>query len=407
MRFTALLAALLLYAGLGSPTPDALTPALVLIAFFLAIACGAPGLMACLPSAGSASPLWQTAARALLVYGLTVPLLTALVAGNTPGLVLRDLAAFVFLLLPLLLVYALPAGDKARLWLAGMIAFIGFTFAARVALPAWGPSLSWGHVPDPLYLANAPSTLFAALLLLGYGGLFVACARRRRDVCAGLALLAAAAVILMAMMMIAQRAYLGAAGLSIGFWLVLLLLRAPGRLWRLLVLLIPAAVLAWPVLTEAGAALAHKTVQVGFNNRFEEARAVLESVAGRPGALWWGQGWGATFESPAVGGMNVNFTHSLLTAMILKTGLAGLALTLGLIGFLMAGAARQLRCDPVMALALGLPLVINIFLYASYKSLDFGLLLLILGLYSRPENLQEKPDMVYVKQGFPQEQATR
>ena len=109
-----------------------------------------------------------------------------------------------------------------------------------------------------------------------------------------------------------------------------------------------------------------------------------------PPSLFVGQGWGSVFVSPAVGGLSVNYTHSLLTTMALKGGLI-----LFFLAFVtMLAALYQIflifQRDRVRGLALFWSLVIPVFLYASHKSLDFGLLLLMIGVWSiDPEALHK------------------
>ncbi len=87
-------------------------------------------------------------------------------------------------------------------------------------------------------------------------------------------------------------------------------------------------------------------------------------------------------QSPAVGGLTVNFTHSFLTTYWLKTGLCGLALALlylARLGRMLASIAPR---RPLLAGAMAGPLLIDVTLYASFKSLDFGLVLLLIALWA-------------------------
>lgn len=87
------------------------------------------------------------------------------------------------------------------------------------------------------------------------------------------------------------------------------------------------------------------------------------------------------FSSPAVGGLEVNYTHSLLTTMAMKGGAAMFALCL----LVLAGAVYEIflifQSDKNGGFALFWPLLIPAFLYASHKSLDFGLILLLIGMW--------------------------
>jgi hypothetical protein len=124
--------------------------------------------------------------------------------------------------------------------------------------------------------------------------------------------------------------------------------------------------------------LEHKTAIYGVNKRGMEMQAVWNTISGSPATLWFGLGWGGTFESPAVGGVRINYTHSFLSGMLLKTGVIGAGLMLVYVSGFFASVIKLLKRDLVLALAIAGPLLIDAILYASYKWLDFGLLLLVI-----------------------------
>jgi hypothetical protein len=78
--------------------------------------------------------------------------------------------------------------------------------------------------------------------------------------------------------------------------------------------------------------------------------------------------------------MRVNYTHNFFSAMLLKTGLIGMALAVVYIAGLFTSLGRLVRAVLILTLAIAGPLLIDVILYASYKWLDFGLLLLILSI---------------------------
>jgi hypothetical protein len=125
-----------------------------------------------------------------------------------------------------------------------------------------------------------------------------------------------------------------------------------------------------------------KTSAVGGNMRLEDLRAVWNEVSYSPFAVLLGEGWGASYQSPAVAGVRVNFTHSLFSSMLLKSGLLGVLLSIlyiyGLGKILLEYSMRY----PVFILAITGPFLIDVFLYATFKSLDFGLLLLLITAFS-------------------------
>jgi hypothetical protein len=183
---------------------------------------------------------------------------------------------------------------------------------------------------------------------------------------------------LLAMAFTLQRASLGWAGLSflvfgaVGCW------RAP---LRMLVFLPLAGVLLFfrhdQVFT-VFELLSHKTAIYGVNKRGMEMAAVWREISGTPLSMIFGTGWGGTFESPAVGGARINFTHSFISATMLKTGFAGLFFAVAYMSGFFVQVYRLLSRDIILTMALAGPLFIDVFLYASYKWLDFGLLLLLI-----------------------------
>ena len=368
----ALLAALGIYALAGSPTPDHPGAVELAIAVLLICATGLAGAVAAL-RIDPQGPPWRAVASALLVYGLSAALVVAVCRGNAPVNALRDLAPFIFLLLPLFLAPLIQRAAHFRALLGGVL-FIGILFSLRATGTSLPILFSSGELT---YFANAPTVLFTALFIAGWGGekllrefspralvIFVVCA-------------AAAIMVLLPVMMTMQRASLGYAVFYIG------VLSAAGFFYyplRMLAMIAGMALLLIPAhdfIAHTIHMLAEKTSMVGFNARGEELAAVWAEIAKSPLTMLLGTGWGGMFESPAVAGIRVNFTHSLLSSALLKTGLAGLILTVLYIFSLMRAVFAALPARPVLVLALMGPVVIDTFLYASFKSLDFGLILLL------------------------------
>jgi hypothetical protein len=121
-----------------------------------------------------------------------------------------------------------------------------------------------------------------------------------------------------------------------------------------------------------------KTRSVGLNMRPQEMAAVWDIMSADPMTLLFGIGWGGVFNSPAVGGLAVNFTHNFFSSMFLKCGLFGVILSSAYIAGLLERLVRVIKKNPVFGLALAAPILIDLTLYASFKSLDFGLVLLMI-----------------------------
>lgn len=368
LRFFFFVAALVLYAIAGSPTPDHPGWTEATIGVLLIVAIGfkpfaallLPGNRFCM-------------ALIFFLYGIGAGCLVAALKGHALELVLRDIAAFLFLCLPLFAWKLVEKENRKKIY-AQALAFIGLCFSLRALVPVFSLSPVANEL---LYLANSPLVLLTALLLAGQAWQIL---QERSSPFALLQALVLCTLILipvMAMMIDVQRANLGALAFSITCLLIWTIIMRPQRVIIPAIIICILVTVFWSDVQTIGHEMAFKTAQVGLNMRLQEAQAVLEEVSESWLAFLFGQGWGATFHSPAVGGLPVNYTHSLVTYLLLKTGIIGLALGMTYIGTMLWRVTALLPQDLPRFLSLIWPLAIPVFLYASYKSLDFGLLLLL------------------------------
>jgi hypothetical protein len=384
LRLCAFVCLCLVYGAFGSPTPADIGAAEILIALSLMTAVHPPSAFRSLLTLHKMP--WAMAAQLLFFYALSVPVIIGLIAGNDIGLIVRDVIPFCFLLLPLFMFRW--AGDAKIA--AAAVAFIGLAFAARVVVPVVVLQDSFiGIGVDPDYLSIAPTISFAAVLCGGMAGWLLYREISWRNI--GLAVLLAglAALPLAAMVVTLQRAGLGLSIAAIGFLLGIACARRPVRAAGPLILGLVVTIACAPVVIDIATSLLHKHNLVGENNRFEEASVVFDSVGGSVWSVLFGKGWGATLADPAVGGVTVNYTHNILTTYLLKTGLCGLFLVIFYLYGLCVPLWRLLWRKPIIAVALGVPVLIDLTLYASFKSLDFGLILLLVMLWG--QKLQEDP----------------
>jgi hypothetical protein len=384
IRFMLFLAGLVAYGIGSSPTPDEIGGAEIFTGFCLIAATGGWKIIHALRQ--NSQPRWARAAQVLLFYGFTIPVIGGIASGHGTGAILRDLIAFLFLLLPLLVHDLCARRETYRRPLTAAIVIVGLLFSFRVLEPVFraqtGPVWYIQPPADPFYLANAPTVLFAAILLAGLAGKAVYDRLTVRSIaiaalCASLSFFPFAA-----MALINQRASMGVIVIAALILLSAAFIRRPLRAIIPLAFLAAALWMGRDAVSLVGNEALRKTAEVGINMRWAEAQAVLHEISSGFLTAIFGHGWGATVASPAVGGVTVNFTHSLLTTYWLKTGLTGLCLALLYLFHIGALLLRLLRHNPVMAAALGGPLAIDILLYASFKSLDFGLVLLLVPLWA-------------------------
>ena len=380
LRLLSFCAALLLYGGWSAPTPDHLGIIESIIGGLL--------IFSILPSLLSSftitrdTPLWQNAATTLLIFGLSAPLIVAAINAAPINLMLRDIIPFGFMMLPLFMAPLLkkrPASFQP-LFLATLSIAILFTLRSLpVPLPVISNLLGNSETLD--YLANMPTLLMAAIFFAGIGLKLFIQEFTLKSLGKALALLALTALILTPIVLSQQRASLGAFAIAMIFILAPLIWESPRRSLTVLIMLTALSLPFWPQIADMLHELSRKSDLVGLNQRREELAAIWQEISVNPLTLLFGNGWGAGFASPAVGDIQIHFTHSLLSSFLLKTGLIGL----GLAGLYLYGLARLLwpllqqnQQTRTLALALALPLLIDIALYASYKSLDFGVLLMLI-----------------------------
>lgn len=365
MTRAAFAAAVLLYAAFSSPTPDAPGVVEYLVLGLLIVSCA----HLVLPR-----DRWVLPLTALLAYGLGAPLLIGVMAGNAAGDIARDLIAFAAIAVPLVYAHLFSADDaRAQNLLLILLLGVGLLFSMRYLAGTWQSLSSLGMAPldhNLLYLANSPLVAFAAVFLV-LQGCFV---QTRPHVALGM--VAVSFIPLAAMVGMMQRATLALLALV---WLVFFfaaLVKNPKRAGVIALVLALTVAVLWPLPALTVQALTDKTLAVGWNARGAELATLLDAIAQNPLTAVFGTGWGSLVRSPAVGDQWVRFSHGFFTALLWKTGWLGLAVGAAGIGALLADAAQRLRKNAALAAALILPLLPALFLYGSYKSLCFGLLLL-------------------------------
>lgn len=375
---------ILVYALWGSPTPDDPGVLELVLGGLLIFIVGFEGLGYALRVRQGAVLPQITIAQLFLYAGLSFPVIAAVIADHPLTFVARDLTAFLFMVLPLFLWPLLQREPKACTILLYSVVALGVIFAVRtrLAFPFIGSN-------DSLYyLSNMPSVLFAAIYLAGIGLNRFSCGLGAFCIGRTLLLMALAYSCLLLMIETQQRASLGAFALSMIIILAVNFIKAPKRTALVIIALAAAIVVYWASIYGVIESLLLKTSVVGGNMRAQEWQAVWNEVSGNPLSIMFGQGWGAMLSDPAVAGIRVNFTHGLASSMVLKMGVFGCLLALAYVLTLLYTALKYLKTDTVMVLALAAPILIDTFLYASFKSLDFGLVLALIPalLYAKEKN---------------------
>lgn len=389
LRFYGFGAAILLYAVFGSPTPDKLGAPEIAIALLLGLAITPQALSTIMRPPSPYAPDWQGTARMVFLFCAFIPLLSGIMAGHSAALIARDLIALAFLFLPLLYAPLFSSGSqntgqiRYNILLA-LCLVSGVIFAIRTLADIYHLGLLSFIAGDKLYyLSNSPLVLMSAIYLAG-----LAITRRTERIqnAAGFYALSGLTILcafmpLLAMSLHLQRGSLGLAFLSLIIILCIHIAANPRRALPWIIGISVFCVYSHSAITALLEMLLYKTSHAGLMNmRAEEWLAVWKRISASPLTLMFGAGWGAEYASPAVGSMMVTFTHGFLSHALLKTGLIG---TGACLYYLMALCRNFIKTSPIgkpLTCALLAPLLLNLTLYASFKSFDFGLLLLLIAL---------------------------
>ena len=302
---------------------------------------------------------------------------------------------FLFMMLPLFSGHLISADERYLKYLIFGVCVLGLIFSVRSLVfqfEYFSGLLGVRDTGELYYFANMPTVQFACLFFLykAFQAFLERVSVQRFFLMVGFCLASFVAVLPMALTL--QRASLGVVLVYVCCLFLYAFYKKPYKSFILILGVGIGAVFMLGFVSETVFDLLNKTSSVGFNMRFEELSAVWESVSKDPFSLIFGLGWGGTFNSPAVGELSVNFTHSLLTSLILKTGLLGFVLGSCYIGALFFRCLRVHRSHLFLVMALAFPILIDVFLYASFKSLDFGLILLVFSCLPLSINsLQTKP----------------
>lgn len=375
--------ALFLYALWGSPTPNNPDWVEITIALLLILSISLQGISSrFLIFKNEREEYWIIFAKIFFLYGISIPLIVAAVHGENISVILRDMIAFIFLCLPIFLYEFLKNKGAENIFLV-MCLIIGLIFAVRVLVPHF---LLFRNTTELLYLANSPLVLMTTILLLGVAAHHSFQKINLNHILKIILFVGLATLPLMAMFVDLQRASFLAlviSALSLG---IIGFVKAPNKMVMPSLLIIICFLVFENYFLNLVEGVNLKTAQVGFNMREQELLAVWNMMSQNTISLFLGQGWGSYFTSPAVGNLNVTYTHSLLSYIFLKTGLIGLCLCLVYLYFIFEKWLRLYCSNPVKGNALIWPFIIPIFLYASHKSFDYGLLLtLILVLSTRKQ----------------------
>lgn len=363
--------AIIIYAGFSSPTPDHIGWAEILSGSLLLLAATKN-----LPQRLFQLTAFEKWAGVCFLWLLFIPSLTGIISGQSPALIFRDLIALAFLFAPL---FFLPVLQSPHRILPVILVLGGSLFAARYLLLSGlaFTDIGSGTAHDNLlYLPNSPLVIYSIIFSIG-----LLLLSQKTSIMIGLCLGIVAVVGFAALAGTLQRASLILCILASAVFIFLSFKSHPKRA-SIVCVVMTICLFAIPFLRESLVGIydmaAHKTSLHGLNMRSEEFAAVLRHIGGSATAVLFGHGWGAMVQSPAVGGLWVNYTHNILSAFLLKTGLSGIMALILYLSLFIKPLIGLVRTMPIIATAVTIPLALGLTFYTSYKTLGFGLLLCLI-----------------------------
>ncbi len=376
-RYYSLILAILIYAAFSSPTPNNPGLAELVIAILLISSCLWGALTSLQRILKTQSTTLDIYACIALVIAGVIPALTGMLNNNPLESIYRDIIAYLFLFIPFLSYNVITVKkQRYKLWIA-TICIAAVSLAIRSLEHPLNIAISILSMQshELVYFANSPLILFTA------GICYLSLFRKYANNSIIIKTLSSIALVLCltSLAITLQRASLAAFFIIALSVHITFIKQRPikGSIIALAIFVCSAAISAryeFPlaILEE----LVEKTQIHGLNKREEEWRSVFDVLTASWHSTLFGNGWGAGFYSPATDGEYVFFTHSLISSMLLKTGVIGLCAFIPYLVLFFTSLYRIAKTKLALSLCLALPITIDITLYGAYKSLDFGIILL-------------------------------
>jgi len=398
-----LIAAMILYGGASSSTPENIGAAEALIASLLVVAVGpASFIRAITPARGTKNdaPVYV---RAHFVLMLFLPSAIGLVFnGNTTGDYIRDIIPFLYMSLPILLVW--KASKNPEIWLRYLIASLlipGVLFAYRHFQEAGAAIQDVGTMQisgGGSYFPMDPSVLFTATFGFSFGTVLLLTGVRHAI--SGSSFLLLGTLPYLSLLAIVVRAQIAMVVAALGATLMLTLKSNGAKglvLFSAVIFIISLTQYdtIYRILLSAYELALAKHESVGLSGRDLELRAVINN-ADTASLILFGEGWGGLILNPT--GRTAGYwrwVHNYFAYAFFKGGVIGLVSWTLYAGWIISALLQTLKnIHPMKAallFAVSAPIALNLTLEPGFKMLSFGLVMTIAVLLStKPSQHQPK-----------------
>lgn len=372
--FILFISAILFYAVFSLPFPKNPGAAEAVVGFLLILATGSKGLLGLLSFKDK--ELDMQSIRLGFWFLVLLPTITMTFYGWDLRDFVRDIIPLVYMFLPLLI---LPNIQKSKYILnlplifssVGLILSIRFFIETQATPLDVGVGVLWDNKK---YFSYDPSVLFAAIWFFIRGGEIFS--KNIKNYALSTVYFISSFICMSALAAVVQRAPLALFTLACVFYFIKSNIPKFYKLLIIFLLCIISFYYLSDLFLNVFDLFYEKQILHGLNNKDSEFSAVFDVMSSGFGVSLFGVGWGGVFYNPAYG-MTMSNTHSIVSYVLVKTGL------LGMVVFSIYGVRvirdvfAVLKYDIGTTLASSSALIIGLLFQPTYKTLSYGVILII------------------------------
>ncbi len=294
---------------------------------------------------------------------------------------IRDIIPLLYIFLPLFL---LPIfhGYKFFRYLPWLVAIVGVLFSLRFFLETSSSPLDIGSAvfwDNKKYFSYDPAVLFGAIWLFVNGLRHLI--RTYASAFLSLLCFTGSFLCVAALAGVVQRAPLALFALSCVIYFLFSDIRKDYKVVFLAIMLYLTMTYFSGLFFDVTELFYQKQSEQGLNNKDAEFASVLGVLSLGLTEAMFGIGWGGGFVNPAYGNILMYNTHSVVSYMLIKAGFLG-AVAMSVYYY---GAIRSIICvfkyDLGLALSASSAFLIGLLFQPTYKTLSYGLILVIVFAY--------------------------
>jgi len=259
------------------------------------------------------------------IWLVCIPTLMAIVNQNTISNYVRDIVPLMYIFLPLILLPYIErkAGHRHVIMIGTAMYIAGVAISWRYILAQNTPISEFGHAYQIVDFTLAYDPLVSFVSIVGISlALTLLMSRRKYKLLLASSIAIVSLTSLIPPIGVVQRVPLVMISLSLILYVFIKGKDRPVLYFYSTVLMVFVLFGYWDVLSGAVLQMIEKTSVHGINGKVYELLRIIEVMSGSVGNLLFGIGWGGVYYNEVLNG-DVRFTHSIITFILLKTGVLG------------------------------------------------------------------------------------